>query len=649
MELKQLFSTFFLLISFFNVSAFQVTLKVIDQTKGDITNKINDQNEINIYCWIDDNLKAQNYRTPDDWWYPMYNDAGITPKGFLDKTQDAWEWTITLQASPGTYSWCPGAKTLGWTEVTPAMYYYEGDSKGVNDQVKKRLDFTVNADGSLSGNYELVIPDPGTLSKFPVTLKVIDYTKGELTNAPGTWANDANIVAWVTESLNPLYNIPREGFWFYGFFDKTVNWENSGTMVDYPNGQLIKDEDKWTWQATFQAAPGMYEWNPCNILLGFASITGGNVSFQVSNTGELSGKYEVVIGGDQDGDIQVACIGDSNTAGAGVSNPITKAWPVQLRDYLTDDYGTKNLGISGATLMNFPEPWGAWENNASFVQALRNYTPDVILIALGTNDSKNGYWGQRNFKNEYITFIEKYKALESNPEIYMITPIKALNNAYGINNNNITDGIIPLICEISQEKMIPIIDWYSITSSATNADLPDGVHANDETSKRMAQKVAQLLLTPKPKIIPNGNPSTTAYAQYRWYKDGTLIEGASNASFTATEKGKYNVAVKLSDHTNDIIVSDYYELLTDNTKLVVSDETINSIPDSNSDNIILSNNSNTIFVKNATGVFLLLYNMSGNLIKTIELSSKDEQINISDLPAGVYVCKIKDTIGKIIK
>jgi hypothetical protein len=102
-------------ISFTNKAvAFPVTLKVIDQTKGQITNKVNDQNEINIYTWIDNNLQAQNPRTPADWWYPMYNEPGVTPNGLLVKTADAWEWTITLQAEPGEYEWNPGAKTLGW-------------------------------------------------------------------------------------------------------------------------------------------------------------------------------------------------------------------------------------------------------------------------------------------------------------------------------------------------------------------------------------------------------------------------------------------------------------------------------------------------------------------------------------------------------
>ena len=138
---------------------YPVTLKVIDQSKGEITNNVDDNNETNIFCWIDDNLAAQNPRTPGDWWYPMYNDSGVTPTGALIKGADDWTWEITLNATQGTYEWNPNAKTLEWAPINPDMYAYTGDD-GNN------LIFTVSETGEISGHTELVIPNPTGLPKI---------------------------------------------------------------------------------------------------------------------------------------------------------------------------------------------------------------------------------------------------------------------------------------------------------------------------------------------------------------------------------------------------------------------------------------------------------------------------------------------------
>ncbi|MCD7971593.1 MAG: hypothetical protein LUG18_02845 [Candidatus Azobacteroides sp.] len=274
-----------------------VTLKVIDQTKGQITNNVNDNNETNIFTWLDDGLRELNpSKSPTEWWWPMYNDPEYTTytNGLLIKTENAWEWTLPLQVNPGTYEWNPHAKTLGWDAIRNGMYYYEGDNEDGN------LVFTVAADGTITGSTELIIPDNNNAEKFPVTLQVVDYSKGELSDAPGTWAEDANIIAWVSGDLND------SEYWFYGFFDTTVeNWDGAaGNEVSFPNGKLIKDNDKWIWQATFQAAPGTYEWNPMSILHGWASLNGyggaswagENMSFTVNASGEVSGDYFVNLG-----------------------------------------------------------------------------------------------------------------------------------------------------------------------------------------------------------------------------------------------------------------------------------------------------------------------------------------------------------------
>ena len=156
-----------------------VTLKVIDQSKGVVTNA-SDHNETNIFCWIDDNLAAQNALTPSTWWYPLYDttipdgaDVNITPNGELIQGANDWTWEITLNATPGTYEWNPYAKSLGWNPINPNMYAYTGDD-GIN------LVFTISSTGEISGHTELVIPDPTGISNIGVKNTVVVGGKSSL-------------------------------------------------------------------------------------------------------------------------------------------------------------------------------------------------------------------------------------------------------------------------------------------------------------------------------------------------------------------------------------------------------------------------------------------------------------------------------------
>ncbi|MDR0829881.1 MAG: GDSL-type esterase/lipase family protein [Prevotellaceae bacterium] len=630
---KTFLSLIFCAFAVASAQAFTVTLKVIDQTAGTITNNVNDNNETNIYCWVSDALSTQNPRTPSDWWYPMYNAGGVSPTGLLVKNTTSWEWTITLQATAGSYEWCPGAKTLGWNTITPNMYGYIGDS-GNN------LIFTVAADGTVTGHTELVIPDPSASTEtFPVTLKVIDYTAGALTDAPGTWAYDANIITWVTPILND------GGYWFYGMFDRTVNWDGGSNLVTFPRGLLVKEADKWTWQVTFDAAAGVYQWNPMSILHGYASLNGyggaywegTNMQFSVGADGTISGQNIIELGAPvvfpQD-KIRVAAIGDSNTAGAGASNAGQYAWSVQLGNLLGDDYFTYNFGVSGATLMNFPEPWGAWTNNKDNAYAIyQTYDANIILIALGTNDSKTDYWNNgHDFKAEYEAFITNVKSFAAeNAEVYMILPIHAINTNFDIQPTNIDNGVVPAINQLSLEKGINVIDWHSATSAWTTAQLPDGIHANDAALAVMAQKVNDIITTAKPVItnIDGALSVTGTYAEVRWYKDGVLISGEP------TEAGTYKAAVKLNANTDDILVSEPISLSPTGIKNI-ENENFNVFPTVTSDFITVIKNSNSA---------IKIIDIAG---KTV-LETSENRINISNLSSGIYFVKSENNIEKIVK
>jgi lysophospholipase L1-like esterase len=83
--------------------------------------------------------------------------------------------------------------------------------------------------------------------------------------------------------------------------------------------------------------------------------------------------------------IKVACIGNSITYGSGIQDREKYAYPSQLQQMLGRGWEVKNFGISGRTLLkkgDYP-----YRNEQAFSDA-KNFNPDVVIIKLGTNDTK---------------------------------------------------------------------------------------------------------------------------------------------------------------------------------------------------------------------------------------------------------------------
>lgn len=137
-----------LLCTAMSIAQHSVTLKVIDNQNGALTNKVDDQNEINVFCWAGTVDGTALYS--GDWWYPMYEDAG-RPGGLLIKNSQAgtWTWQVTFDNLPvGDYKWNPHMKTLGWASIHNEHAYHGGPD----------LYFSIGDDGTISGHTSLELP-----------------------------------------------------------------------------------------------------------------------------------------------------------------------------------------------------------------------------------------------------------------------------------------------------------------------------------------------------------------------------------------------------------------------------------------------------------------------------------------------------------
>lgn len=193
---------------------------------------------------------------------------------------------------------------------------------------------------------------------------------------------------------------------------------------------------------------------------------------------------------DQEGPIRVACVGDSITFGSGVDDRDKNSYPAQLDRLLGDKYVVRNFGVSGATLQKRGDkPY--WSLEA--FKDVSAFQPDIVVIKLGTNDSKPQNWhGTKPFQIDLLAMIRHFRELPDGPQVLVCTPVPVHKDAFGIREEIVRDEIVPTVKEAAESKDVPVIDLYETLEEAGD-DFPDGVHPNAHGAKLIAEAVAKAI------------------------------------------------------------------------------------------------------------------------------------------------------------
>ncbi len=210
--------------------------------------------------------------------------------------------------------------------------------------------------------------------------------------------------------------------------------------------------------------------------------------------------------------VKVACVGDSITHGAKIVDREKFAYPQQLDRMLGDDYLVRNFGRSGTTLLkkgNRP-----YTRQKEYRDSLA-FLPDIVIIKLGTNDSKPGNWDKHkaDFATDAAALVRSYQDLPSHPRVILCKPVMVTVKNKPITEKIVRNEIAPEIEKTAFKLEIECVDLHPVLRDHPEW-LPDGIHPNAQGATAIASHLHRLLTTvpePTPTLRYPAKTSTSSF------------------------------------------------------------------------------------------------------------------------------------------
>lgn len=194
------------------------------------------------------------------------------------------------------------------------------------------------------------------------------------------------------------------------------------------------------------------------------------------------------------GQIKVACVGDSITYGHGTTGWPKNSYPVVLQNLLGDSYHVNSYGVSGrAVQANSDQPYTALKH----YQQSMDYDADIVVFMMGTNDSKPENWhGAEDYKAALESILDSY----GDAEIVLCTPAASFfieEQTSGVTSHDIQPLVVEEIAEITRavaaEREYTLVDIYELTAAYSEWFAADGVHPSNEGAAAIAAEVFLVL------------------------------------------------------------------------------------------------------------------------------------------------------------
>lgn len=192
----------------------------------------------------------------------------------------------------------------------------------------------------------------------------------------------------------------------------------------------------------------------------------------------------------KEGQIKIACAGDSTTYGHGISGWPKNNYPAVLQNLLGDAYHVNNYGVSSFAVQESADR--SYRTLPHYQESLA-YDADYVVFMMGSNDSKPVNWkGADAFKTDLLSLLDTY----GDAQIILCTLPAAFfleGQTEGVTNHDIQPLIVDEIAEITRgvaaERGYTLIDIHALTAQHPEWFAKDGVHPSNEGAAAIAQEV----------------------------------------------------------------------------------------------------------------------------------------------------------------
>ena len=183
---------------------------------------------------------------------------------------------------------------------------------------------------------------------------------------------------------------------------------------------------------------------------------------------------------------KVACVGDSITWGFTILNPGKHGYPAVLQHLLGEGFEVRNFGYNDAAARFDAET--PYVRKRVYRESLE-WEPDIVILMLGTNDTKPWNWNPEVFRRDYARIVDSYLALPSHPKVVLVAPIRIFRvinmPILVLNPDVLEEGVRPAIHEIGAEKGLSVVDLYGLFDSARYCR--DGIHPQRHGARMLAE------------------------------------------------------------------------------------------------------------------------------------------------------------------
>jgi len=274
-------------------------------------------------------------------------------------------------------------------------------------------------------------------------------------------------------------------------------------------------------------------------------------------------------------------------------------------DTTTSDYWVIKIDDTGA--LQWQTSLGGTQNDAA--NSIQQTADSGYIVAGASNSVDGDVTGNHGDNDFWITKLSKAGALQWQ---------KSMGGAGA-----------DLAYSVQQTA-----DSGYVVAGASDSSSGDVTGNHGEDDYWVVKLSACQLATP-PTILRTGLVLRTAipYTSYKWELNGTIIPGATSATYTIHTNGRYTVIV--SDTNACIGVSPVADTVL-GVKTVLNSKTIAIMPNPT---------TGMINISGAGPVDIAIYNTVGQLVKQ---ALNTDKISISELPAALYFIKLSDDGGEVI-